>query len=131
VTAVPWAYRYRARLVRLVDADTARFEVDMGLRITHELVVRLKGCNAAEKTTPSGQHAITYATRWYAQNADPDGWLVLETAKDPGDKFGRWLATVRDVAGGRDLTADLIAAGFAVAWDGRGSKPVPADPAAA
>jgi micrococcal nuclease len=126
----PWTYRYRARVVKVTDGDTLRVALDPGVRLTYDMRVRLRGCNAAEKTTVDGQRAITFVTRWLAENADPDGWVVVITHKDPEDPHDRWVADVTSLDGGRDLTADLIAAGLAVPWDGHGPKPVPGPPPA-
>lgn len=123
-----WPYRFRARLVKVRDADSYVFAADLGLRVTHELVVRLAGCNAPESKTPEGEKATAFATDWLAEYADPDGWLALTTKKDPGDRYGRWLAQVQSLDGSRDLTEDLITGGHAAKWDGAGAKPVP-DPA--
>jgi micrococcal nuclease len=125
VTDAGWRYVFRARLTRVIDGDTVVLAADLGLRVTHELVVRLRGCNAPEHGTPAGDAATDYTTKWLAGTAGPDGWLRLVTHADPGDKYGRWLADVTDQAGSKDLAAALIAAGHAVKWDGRGPKPVP------
>jgi hypothetical protein len=115
-----WDYRFRAKAA-VIDGDTLRLPVvDLGLRVNVEIVVRLAGCNAAEKTTVDGQRAATFVQRWLAECADPDGWVAVTTHAVPGDKYGRWLAEVTDLAGGRDLVTDLIAAGLAVAWSGHG-----------
>lgn len=120
-----WTYRYRARITHVRDADSFVAEADLGLRVTHELVVRLAGCDAPEKTTVEGQTAITWVNKWLGLNQDADGWYAITTSRNPGDRYGRWLAQVENVAGTRNLTADLIAAGHAVEWDGRGGKPEP------
>jgi micrococcal nuclease len=126
VTAL--VYTYRAQLERVVDGDTLHVRCDLGLRLTYAMDVRLRGCNAAEKNTVSGQNAITFATRWLAEHADADEWLSVTTHRNPEDPHGRWLADVTNLDGSKSLALDLIAAGLAVAWDGRGEKPVPPEP---
>jgi micrococcal nuclease len=128
MTAPAWTYRFRAKVVRVIDGDGLRLSVDCGLHLTYDMDVRLRGCNAAEKTTVSGQNAITYVAQWVANNADADGWLAVTTHKNQDDTYGRWLADVTSLDGSKSLALDLIAAGLAVAWDGRGEKPVPPEP---
>lgn len=128
MTAKAWTYRYRFRPVRVVDGDGIVAGIDCGLRVTMVLPLRLAGCNAAEKNTPEGKAALEFVEAWVKEHADPDGWLAVITGKNPGDNYGRWLAEVQSLDGTRDLSDDLIGAGLAVAWDGRGSKPVPAAP---
>lgn len=120
-------YAYRAQLVRVVDADTIYFSIDLGLRLTYQMDVRLRGCNAAEKATPEGQAATAYVTQWLTDHAT-DGWFKVITHKNNEDPHGRWLAEVLSLDGLHDLADDLIAAGHAVAWDGSGKKPVPVVP---
>lgn len=120
-------FTYRAQLDRVVDGDTLHVRCDLGLRLTYAMDVRLRGCNADEKTTPSGQAATTFATSWLANNADQDGWLTVTTHKNPEDPHGRWMADVTNLDGSKSLAVDLIAAGLAVVWDGHGPKPVPHD----
>lgn len=124
-----WRYVYRAKAVRVIDGDGLLVCLDMGVHISAAIPIRLRGCNAAEKATVAGQNAITYVTRWVAEHSDSDGWLLVATHKNPEDPHGRWLADVESLDGHANLTADLIAAGHAVAWNGRGTKPVPAQAA--
>lgn len=109
---------YAARVVRVVDGDTVDCVVDLGFRVSIQLRLRLAGCNAPELRDPAGQAAADWARGWVAENGSD---VTIETQPAP-EKFGRWLASVRS-SGGRDLVADLIAAGHAVSWDGRGRRP--------
>jgi endonuclease YncB( thermonuclease family) len=118
--SAPWPYRYRAKLTHLADADTLRLAVDMGCKVAIELIVRLRGCNAAEKGTAMGEAGTEFARKWLEQYADDDDWLAVTTHRDPGDRYGRWLADVQSIDGVRDLASDLIAQGLAAPWDGKG-----------
>lgn len=119
-----WTYRYRAAVGRITDGDTLIMMLDLGIRMTATIPVRLAGCNAAEKTTPEGLAATAFVDQW-AKDYAVDGWLAVITHKNPGDNYGRWLAEVQSLDGLHDLTDDLIAAGHAVAYDGTGTKPEP------
>lgn len=120
-----WTYRYRATPVKVVDGDTFRLAVDAGLRMTATIPVRLRGCNAPERGTPEGAAATEFVVRWLIRHGDAQGWVAVTTHKDPEDPYGRWMGDIESLDGTANLTADLIAAGLAAAWDGRGGKPVP------
>lgn len=116
------AYRYRAQLVRIVDADTVDLVIDLGLRVSVEARVRLAGLNAPEADTETGAAAVGFVQNWFAQHSD----LVIETSKDRHDrdeteKYGRWLASIH--SGVANLNDALLAAGLAMPWDGRGPRP--------
>lgn len=112
-------FTYRAQLVRLVDADTAIFTVFVGFRFTAEIPVRLLGLNAPEKNTAPGKDAMAWTQEWFARHPT----ILLTTEKDP-EKYGRWLGTVVSVDDGEVLNEALVAAGQALAWDGKGRMPI-------
>lgn len=113
-------FRYAAEIDAVVDGDTVDVTVDLGFRVSIRLRVRLAGCNAPERSTDAGRAAADAARAWVVEHGQA---VEIATQKSP-EKFGRWLATVV-AADGHDLAADLIAAGHAVPWDGRGARPVP------
>lgn len=112
------AYTYRATLVRLVDADSAIFAVDVGFRFRAEVPVRLLGLNAPERYTAAGKVATAWVSAWFERHPE----IILSTEKDP-EKYGRWLGTVVGADDGEVLNAELIGAGHALAWDGTGRMP--------
>jgi micrococcal nuclease len=112
-------YRYQARLLRIIDADTLDIEVDLGFRTHIRTPLRLVGLNAPEHNTEAGRAAIGWVALWLAQTGIA-GALVIDSAKSgdwSGDKYGRWLATVWDESG-RCLNLDLLASGHAVPMAG-------------
>ncbi|MDQ0946008.1 thermonuclease family protein [Streptomyces sp. V1I1] len=110
---------YPATLKHLVDADTLDLDIDVGFGIRVRERVRLLGLNTPEKNTPAGKAANAWATDWLNQHA-PE--LVVETHRK--EKYGRWLATIT-AADGACLNSDLLEAGHAAPYDGRGLRPVP------
>ena len=109
----PLLYHYRADCRRAIDGDTLEVIIDLGFGMTRKERIRLLGIDCPEANTPEGRAARLFAIDWLnaAQVATESVWeLMLHTSK--GDSFGRWLAQVEDCRG-RNLTADLIAAGHA------------------
>jgi|SRR5688572_5835000 hypothetical protein len=56
------AYRYRATLHRVIDADTYELDVDCGFTVTVRVAVRLRGFNAPERLTRNASAATFAAT---------------------------------------------------------------------
>src|SRR5438045_9570563 len=84
-------YKYEAVLVRVHDGDTIFVTVDLGFRLNVvSMPIRLYGINAPELSTDAGKAALAYIETLIA----PGDALLIQTYKDPLDKFGRWLADV-------------------------------------
>ena len=126
------SYRiYPAKLIRIVDADTAYFECDVGFRVWVKMDFRLAGLNAPEIHTAEGIKAKDWLTNAFA------GFDKFTLAVTGADKYGRWLAYVYPGEVGPKLMADvtsaaykasinndMISQGVAKPWDGQGAKPV-------
>jgi micrococcal nuclease len=120
VTDLRPVYRYRARCLRIIDADTLDVdtldvEVDLGFRTHIRTPLRLLGLNAPERNTEPGRRAIEWVAVWISKTGIATN-LVIDSARPgdySGDKYGRWLATVWDEQG-RCLNTELLAAGHAV-----------------
>jgi micrococcal nuclease len=114
----PDIWAYRACLVRVIDGDTLDVTIDQGLHTHRTERLRLLGVNTPElkgPTRPAGLAAAGFVTDWLARVPFDDDWpLIVQTHK--GDAFGRWLARVWRRSDGRELCADLLAAGHAVVF---------------
>lgn len=98
---MPFVYRH-ARLVRVIDGDTAVLEIDMGNRILWVESFRLNGIDAPEIRAPGGVEAKTHL-----EGLLSNGVSRVETFKP--DKFGRWLADIHiAVNGGEALVNKLM-----------------------
>lgn len=119
-------YVYRAALVRAVDGDTCVLHIDLGCFVAIVRPCRLLGVNTPEvvgATKAAGLAARTFALAWFAAS-DLTAWpLVVATSLDRNDKYGRLLVEVWRTSDGACLNDDLVAAGRAVAWDGKGARP--------
>jgi len=113
-------YTYKAKVLRLIDADTLVVEVDCGFKIYIEQTLRLAGIDAPELRTGQGARALRFARKELQKCA----FVVIKTYK--ADKYDRYLAdlfydpkakTPQDVAGnGKLLNAQLLKAGLALPW---------------
>ena len=118
MTLVP--YTYRATVLEVHDGDTIKADLDLGLNVWIKgAALRLLGCNARELSEPGGTEA-----RDHLSGILPVGTVVtLHTVKP--DKFGGRYDAQVELGDGTDLVALLISTGWAAAWDGTGTKPVP------
>lgn len=115
---MPQLYTFRAKVLRVYDADSIHFEVDLGFGVgMGKVKTRLLGVDAPEMGTEEGREA-----RDFVRNLLPVGTeVILQTFKNPGDKYGRWLAKVSfGLNGGAigDLAEYIIATGHGVAYNG-------------
>src|SRR5262247_2492564 len=106
-------YDYQAQVLNVHDGDTLRLRTDLGFYVRFDQTVRLAGLNAAE----------AFADGWVQAHASP--YVGVRTQKDKQEKYGRYLATIYDLADATStLNAALLAAGHALPWDGTGPRPV-------
>jgi micrococcal nuclease len=111
-------YEYRARVLRIVDADTLDVELDLGLDVRIRNGLRLGHVNAPEKNTPEGKAAIVFVTQLLGAFPTTEWPLTIRTAKDRREKYGRYLADAVFLPDGRVLHEVLIAAGHGVPYEG-------------
>ncbi len=82
-------YRYRARCLRVVDADTFLLAVDLGFHVHANQTIRLRGIDTPELNTDAGKAARQYVVERFAVA----NWIVVETWRDK-QTFARWVADV-------------------------------------
>jgi len=123
-------FTYKATLINVVDGDTVDLKVDLGFDIHFGLRVRLEGINTpeifgVEKTSEEYKKGV--AAKAFLQDVltREAKNLVVKTAKDKQEKYGRYLATIfilgPDGQPGKESINDmLIRLGHAVAYDGTG-----------
>lgn len=112
-------YQYHAITVSNYDADTLRFDIDLGFgNWTKSQPVRVYGIDAPELSTPEGK-----AARDFVRALLPSGSkVVLSTFRDTREKYGRYLGKIT-LADGSDLAERLIAANHAKPYFG-GARPI-------
>lgn len=121
------AYTYKATVVSVYDGDTFHAIIDQGLGITNGfpkgILVRLNGCNARELSDKPGGPAA----RDNLAAMLPAGTVVTMRSVS-WDKYGGRVDAQVELPDGRDLVSVLVEEGWAAAWDGVGTRPIPAYP---
>ena len=79
---------YKAYLARVVDGDTIHVILDLGFKIFHEEILRLKGINAAEIATDAGKKSA----RALQKILKDLPFLIVKTTGV--DVYGRYVADV-------------------------------------
>lgn len=113
-------WEYRARIDRVVDADTLQMCIDVGFHGRQIERMRLLGVNAPELNTDAGRAARDFVTQWEFEAITtldlPEEfkfWPFIVTTRKT-DSFGRYLAVVRRADTNESLAEALIAAGHGV-----------------
>ncbi len=107
-------WQYPARVVRVVDGDTIRLNIDMGMDSwKHNIPCRLAGINCPEMDTVEGRAARQFVVD-LVESQVRQGEVQQVTFTSTGlDKWRRPLGVVR-LADGRILNDLLLTAGHAV-----------------
>lgn len=95
-------------VISVYDGDTATVRVDLGMGVSTVVKLRLLGINAPEMSTPQGVPSRDHLRKLCKVP------LTIRTYKDPGDKYGRWLAEIW--SGDVCINDQMIIDGFAVAY---------------
>ena len=126
-------YYNEADVVDIVDGDTIVLDIDLGYSTWNRgQHCRLVGINTPETRgveRPLGLIAAEYVF----ELIPPGSPLLIQSYKDKEDSFGRYLVDVyvfednQFLKGAQlsftHLNRKLINEGYAVEWDGRGSRP--------
>jgi micrococcal nuclease len=98
-----------------IDADTIDVLIDLGFDTHRKERIRLAGIDGPEKTTAAGKALKAAVIEWVREAS---GTLIVTTAKDPNEKFGRTLGIVRRSVDGESLNELLVRRGLAVEYMG-------------
>jgi micrococcal nuclease len=82
-------YEYKAKLIKVVDADTMDFQIDVGFKMTTLQRIRLANVDAPERFTHHGKRLTQYVKDLFEKNGND---VVIHTEKS--DAFGRYIAWV-------------------------------------
>ena len=98
-------FQYSATVVRVVDGDTAYFDVDLGFQLRMKIDVRFRGINTPE--TRGATREAGLKSKAYTEAALPVGSLVIVNTYK-AEKYGRYLADIYYLPGAQ--TRDEILA---------------------
>ena len=108
-------YEYRAKLVRIIDADTVVLDIDQGLETSRRITVRFALIDAVEKSNALSKDAVEVVQQFFSDHSSLDGWINITTIKDKREKYGRYLALIHSsLPAGADLNHLLVTKGFAI-----------------
>jgi|CXWL01.1.fsa_nt_gi endonuclease YncB( thermonuclease family) len=115
-------YEYWATPLRVVDGDTFVAMIDLGLRVSKQETLRLRGIDTPEMNSPDPAlraKAAEAKTRLYqllglGMTGAPRVRIRTEKPYET-DKYGRWLADVI-LADERKVSAVLLVEGLAVPY---------------
>ena len=115
-------FTYKALVVKVIDGDTLRVEVDLGLKAVTRQKLRLRGIDCPELDTAKGKEAKAFVEAALG----PCVFIIVKSYWS--DLHGRYLADIFYLAGspdaaavvaeGRFLNQELLDAGLAVAYKG-------------
>lgn len=113
-------YRYRADILRVVDADTVWAAVDKGFDDHQNFTFRLAGIDAPERGTDEGLAAANFLSDLIHGRS-----VVLQTIKDRRERYGRYLAVVFVTIDGEEINVNeyLIEHGHARPYMATGESP--------
>ena len=118
-------YLYNAEVVKIVDGDTFKINIDLGFEVhLGPKSVRLYGVNAPESRTKNleekklGLAAKEFTDQWIKK---ANNKVKIETILDKNEKYGRILARVWNEAG-ECLNTEIVKSGLAREYFGVGDK---------
>src|SRR5210317_614876 len=96
-------YKYKARVVKIIDGDTVDFEVDLGFNIKTLIRTRFLGVNTPERGHEDWARATNECDKLLNSVAEKTGtfpydeqlYVIIKTQKT--GKYGRWLAEIDGV----------------------------------
>lgn len=110
-----------ATVMRVIDGDTVVLSADLGWNISLQVDVRFFGINAQEHNLPGGQEATDHL-----RTLLPVGQRVILTSIGV-DKYANRTDGVI-MYGNVDIGRQMVHDGYAMPWNGKGPRPVPAWP---
>lgn len=107
-------YIYLAKVINVYDGDSLTVDVDLGMFVTKQTKLRLNRINAPE--TRGAEREAGLVSKNHLIKLLGEGDLTIRTFKDPGDKYGRWLAEL--YINDKNLNTVMVEDGMAVYYNG-------------
>jgi micrococcal nuclease len=105
-------YEYKAHIMRVIDGDTLKLDIDMGRNIhAIDASARLARINAPELSTSEGVAAKDFMKQFEGLDV-----RIISVKPDTGDKYGRWLVEVFVMREGTEMNLNdyMVTNGHAV-----------------
>lgn len=100
------------KVLKVIDGDTVKVEIDLGFNLKIEQTVRLYGINAPEIKGESREKGL--AATEYLRSLIENSEITLETLKDKKEKYGRYLGKL--VKDGIDINQEMVKTGHAIPY---------------
>lgn len=110
-------YEYKAKLIKVVDGDTADFAIDVGFKMTTQQRIRLKGIDTPE-TWRRKKDSEEYKQGMISKNfvikrlEENNNEAIVRTDKDTG-VYGRYIAVIILADSVVSLNDELVQKGYA------------------
>jgi micrococcal nuclease len=119
-------YEYKVKQVlKVVDGDTIDVDIDLGFDISYTQRVRLAGIDTPESRTLDAKEKVLglIAKEYLKHTLENAKNIVIRTEKsDSTEKYGRILGTLFINYNEISTNAEMIAKGYAWAYDGGTKK---------
>jgi len=108
-------YRYRAKVMRVVDGDTLDVDIDLGFKVWTKQRVRMYGIDTPETRTRDKEEkkAGLASKKWLSDEIEG---IEVELESKEWGKFGRSLSVV--YKGRRNMNKELVKLGLAKEYYG-------------
>ncbi|NPA93523.1 MAG: hypothetical protein GXO56_07575 [Chloroflexi bacterium] len=107
-------YTYKAKLIRLIDADTYEAEIDLGFHTYTRRHLRLSAVDCPERGTIAGFRTTAAAARWWTNN---DGKALIHVIHY--DRYGRSVAEIHPSNPQSETLAAYLLKQGCKKWTGR------------
>ena len=113
-------FTYRVFECEVLDGDTVRAVIDLGVEVRTRGIFRLAGIDTPEKNRiVSREAALRAKNRLQALVTEAGAALVIRTQRgDPKEKYGRWLAWLAREGDALTFNDVLVSEGHAKPYDG-------------
>ena len=110
-------YKYKAKVVKIVDGDTIDVVIDLGFKISTHQRIRLEGINTPEtynvkrnsEEYKKGMAAKNFVIQRIGANNND---VIIATNRDTG-KYGRYIGAIWLADNTKSLNDELVEKGFA------------------
>jgi micrococcal nuclease len=111
-------YQYKAKLVRVVDGDTAILDFDLGFHVRIEQRVRFARIDAVERKDDPERKATLEVVKWFEGTQNE---VFVTTTLDKTDKYGRVIGEITSTYISKDnllssvnISDHMVTQGYAV-----------------